>query len=56
VADPGISEQGSAVEGKGSALKPPVDPGQSPGGGPGAKPPEADEFSHIKGVFFFYFR
>jgi hypothetical protein len=34
-----------------AALKPPVGPGQSLGGGPGAKPPEADEFLRVKGVF-----
>jgi hypothetical protein len=33
VADPGISEGGVEGRGSGAALKPPVGPGQSPGGG-----------------------
>jgi hypothetical protein len=37
--------------GLGDALKHPVGPGQSPGGVQGAKPPEAEEFLHVKGIF-----
>jgi hypothetical protein len=36
----------------GAALKPPSGFRAKPGGGPGAKPPETDEFLYIKGVSF----
>jgi hypothetical protein len=52
--DPGISDQGAQwrAGSLGAALKPQVGPGQSPGGGRGAKPLEADEFLKGKDSFF----
>jgi hypothetical protein len=53
VADPGISE-GGAIEGRGLevALKPPVGPGQSPGGGPRGEAPGSYRIFACKMCFF----
>jgi hypothetical protein len=54
VADPGISKREGAVVTRGirAALKPPQwVKGKAVVGVQGAKPPEADEFLQVKGVF-----
>jgi hypothetical protein len=53
VTDPGLSQQESTVVARGrrAVLKPPSGSKANCGGGPGAKPPEADEFLQVKSVF-----
>jgi hypothetical protein len=59
VADPGISKREGAVVTRGlksCLLKAPSVKDKAMVGVQGAKPPEDDEFSQVKGVFFFEFK